>query len=156
MNIKIINYRKELTVYSQEEENILANSLNGQPKYSLVIWNSELKTIRNWNGISFESVNELPNFLTGIFEIQDNILDIQTEARTAGLTKYKELIYSSEILTQINIWKDNTKTIKLYQTDFTYNAGILSQIGITRISDNFTYTKTFNYTNGNLTGINIT
>lgn len=59
---------------------------------------------------------------------------------------YKDLVYTGDNLTQVNIWEDFTMQLKLYQTDLTYDVnGILTQKQVQRIVDNFTYIKTFSY-----------
>ena len=67
--------------------------------------------------------------------------------KDSGITNnFKEFIYNSDgILTQTNIWETSAMATKLFQTDFGYANGVLTQTTITRISDNFTYTKTFIY-----------
>lgn len=78
---------------------------------------------------------------------------LRLEFAFAQLYKFKEFLYTGDNLTQINIWTDSSKTTKLYQKVFAYSGSDLASITVTRISDSFTYTKTFDYTAGNLTSI---
>lgn len=68
-------------------------------------------------------------------------------------TYFKEFIYTTGNLTQINIYTDATKLSKEFQKDFSYSAGNITQILITRIADSATFTKAFTYSSGVLQSI---
>lgn len=78
------------------------------------------------------------------------------EYRTDTPKKFKEFIYSGENLSRINIWVDDTKVVKLYQTDFSYLEGNLTASTVTRITDNYIYRKVFEYdVDGNIETIDV-
>ena len=75
-------------------------------------------------------------------------------ARDIAVNAYaKELVYTTGVLTRINVWTSPTKTLKMYQKDLNYTLGVLSSIITTRSSDGATFTKTLIYTTGVLTEI---
>lgn len=60
--------------------------------------------------------------------------------------KYTEYLYSpSGKIETIKVWEDDTMTVQLFETNFTYTGSKVSQITIERISDSFTYIKEFSY-----------
>lgn len=134
MALIIVSYPVEMSSFTQAEEDALALTLAGTDAESSKIWNSERKRRRVWNGSAFEDIPDAPE-----------IANIQAELKTVGITKYKELIYTGDNLTQLNIWEDSGMTTKIFQQDFTYVNNILTSLQVTRISDTFVYTKTFTY-----------
>ena len=79
-----------------------------------------------------------------------------TDLGVDGLSNYyDEIIYAAGLLTTIETYVDNSKTVNLFTKSFTYSGGVLSQITLLNIATNVTETKTLNYdVSGNL--INIT
>lgn len=76
---------------------------------------------------------------------------------TNTLLRYKEFIYTGSDLTSMNIWDSPSKVVQYYSISYLYTLGNLTQTVTTRISDSFSYTKTFAYDgSGNLLNINIT
>ena len=72
---------------------------------------------------------------------------------TEGYTEYTYDIDNN--LTNIYIWKDETKTIKIVEKSLAYTGDDLTSITIT-LNGGLTYTKNFSYDgNGNLTTKNI-
>ena len=68
---------------------------------------------------------------------------------------YDELIYVNGLLTTIETYEDNSKTVNLFTKSFTYTGGVLTQISLLNIATNVTETKNLSYdVSGNL--INIT
>lgn len=155
MKTILFNNNSELNVYTQSEEDIYASQLTGQPAYSVILFNSTLKQKRYWNGTAFESHNSNVSDIK-FSGVNSKINNIQNELKAASLTRFKELIYTNDVLTTMNIWEDETKTHKLYQADYTYSGDDLSTVQVTRIWDNFIYTKQLNYDSGNLVSVNIT
>ena len=79
-----------------------------------------------------------------------------TDLGVDGLSNYyDEIIYAAGLLTTIETYVDNSKTVNLFTKSFTYSGGVLSQITLLNIATNVTETKNLNYdVSGNL--INIT
>lgn len=75
-------------------------------------------------------------------------LDLLSNPTT--VVKFKELLYTGDFLTGIDIWTNSAKVVKLYSQVFNYTGDTLSSIVTTRISDSFSYTKTFTY---NIAGV---
>jgi hypothetical protein len=92
-------------------------------------------------------------------DYSSDINSIELELQlTNVLNRYKEFIYDGggNLITQ-NIWSDNTKVLKYYNISYLYTLGNLSTITVERVSDTFTYLKTFSYDgSNNLININIT
>ncbi len=88
-------------------------------------------------------------------EAEKLILEMEMEFKTSNLNNYKELTYdSNENLTNVSIWYDSNKVLKLFNKDLSYNNdGYLSSTLLERISDNTLLLRTFDYTNGNLTSV---
>jgi len=82
--------------------------------------------------------------------------DIRLNLKLSQLEGFKEFLYTGDNLTQLNIYEDNTLTIKLFQVDYTYTGDDLTLITVERIMDSYVYTKTLSYdVNGNLESIEI-
>lgn len=80
--------------------------------------------------------------------------DIRLITKISKVDVYKEFIYTSGNLSTVNIWEDDTMSVKIYQTNYSYSGGNLTQIQTTRTSDSFVYTKIFTYDGeGNLINI---
>ena len=77
---------------------------------------------------------------------------------SGSVTRYKEFIYNiNNDITQIKIYRDNTKSNLVYVIDYTYDGDNISTISTTRINDMFNYVKTFDYdVNGNILSIDVT
>ncbi len=87
-------------------------------------------------------------------EINNILLDLKL---TDTLQRYKELIYTGDDLTELNIWDSPSRLVQYYSISYIYTLGNLTQIVTTRTSDSFVYTKDLDYDiNDNLTSINIT
>ena len=71
-------------------------------------------------------------------------------------TNYHTFSYAVGVLTDIDIYADNTLAVHIFNKHFTYTLGVLTQIVVTRISDGSTETKNFTYTLGSLTSIQVT
>jgi hypothetical protein len=69
-----------------------------------------------------------------------------------GLEDYfDELIYVNGLLTTIETYEDNSKTVNLFTKSFTYTGGVLTQISLLNIATNVTETKNLSYdVSGNL------
>ena len=95
---------------------------------------------------------------TGAYsDAEKSAMELEMSFKAANLSNFKELIYSSALLSEINIYTDNGKTVKLFMKELDYDVSEkLSQITLTRISPNATLTKTLNYdVNDNLLNITI-
>jgi hypothetical protein len=85
-------------------------------------------------------------------------LQMETEFIASQTSYYKELDYSdTDFLIDIDIWTDDTKTLKLFHKDLFYNSDEnLDRTLLLRISDNAQLLKTFAYDiNGNLASITV-
>lgn len=73
-----------------------------------------------------------------------------------GTERYNEFVYDiNGNLETINVWDSSLQLTKLFEKDFTYTNGDLTNIHITRFSDMYEYDKQFDYDiSGNLVGIN--
>lgn len=86
-------------------------------------------------------------------EILENLDQTVAKLDTEGYTEYTYDIDNN--LTNINVWKDETKTIKIVEKSLAYTGDDLTSITIT-LNGGLTYTKNFSYDgNGNLTTKNI-
>ena len=87
-------------------------------------------------------------------ESEKLILEMEMEFKTSNLENYKELQYDVEgYLSNVSIWYDNTKALKIFNKDFNYNNGYLESTLLKRISDSALLLRTFEYTNGSLTSV---
>ena len=84
---------------------------------------------------------------------EKDAIELETAFKASAAFHYKELVYTGELLTQMNVWTDNTMTTKLFQIDYTYTGEQLTTVVVTRISDSATLTKTLAYTGDTLDSI---
>jgi hypothetical protein len=84
---------------------------------------------------------------TGAYnDAEKSAMELEMSFKAANLSNFKELIYSSALLSEINIYTDSSKSVKLFMKELDYDASDkLSQIILTRINPNATLTKTLNY-----------
>lgn len=107
----------------------------------------------------YERLPGTPVYFTDLINILNSIPSTEINAlemlfKTVQIASYKEFVYTGEDLTTLNVWTDNTMTTKLFQADYTYSSGNLTEIYVERISDGANYTKTLSYdVGGNLTFI---
>lgn len=82
-----------------------------------------------------------------------NLIDLEYKSRIPDY--YKEFSYTADgDIDAIDIWKNNTKTTKLFTKAFTYTTGNLTQILITDVVTGETLTKTIAYDgDGNVSSI---
>lgn len=66
---------------------------------------------------------------------------------------YNQLVFNEGVLQQIVMWTDATMSTKLQTKDFTYINGDLTNITVTRESDQKTMDITIGYTDGSVTSI---
>lgn len=71
----------------------------------------------------------------------------------ANNSNFKTFTYSLGVLTDIDIYTDNTLTTQLFNKSFTYSLGVLTTVVITRIADSATETRSFVYSLGVLQSI---
>lgn len=83
-------------------------------------------------------------------DISDYVLarELEEAWKLAYKSYYAEFSYTAGALTNVGIWNSAAKTTKLFNKDFTYVAGLLTTVVLTRISDSKTLTKTFTYNSG--------
>lgn len=93
----------------------------------------------------------------GVNAIEELVLEMEMEFKTANLLNYKEFLYNNDdqLITK-NIWETSSKLVQLFSKTFTYNgSGQLITTLLTRISDLTTLTQNISY-NGSGQLINIT
>jgi hypothetical protein len=69
---------------------------------------------------------------------------------------YLTYTYLLGVLTDIDMWTDNTKTTKIFNKHFIYSGLNLTEIIITHISDGATETKQFTYSSGDIVAQQVT
>lgn len=93
---------------------------------------------------------------SGFTATEKLILELQLAFKVANASHFKELIFTSGQLTNVSIYTNSLKTTKLFNKDLTYTSGLLSQMILTRITDNKKITKNLSYDiNNNLQTIDI-
>jgi len=86
---------------------------------------------------------------------KDN-LELELKLDLTDVTRFIENTYTGNQLTAIDVWEDNTMTVKLFNIVLSYSGNQLTSQVITRISDAATLTKTYSYTGNRLDSIDIT
>jgi hypothetical protein len=93
---------------------------------------------------------------SGVFSQAEKLaLELEMEFKAANLYYYKELNYTDNKLTGVDIYTDNTKIVALFSKSLTYSDNKLMQINLTRISDGATLTKVFNYSGSSLINVEV-
>lgn len=94
---------------------------------------------------------------SGITPNQHEALD--TLVHSLSETAYQELTYAGANLTTAIYWTDNTKTLKIRESSFTYSMGKVATSVTTQYNGAGTavqtLTKTFTYSAGKLANVNI-
>lgn len=138
----------------------MANQLNGQDY--LYYLDSE-----NFYNLRADLVEYTPSGALASSTVQDALDEVASLAISAGndellqelqfaqLSRFVEFVYSGSDLVQKNIWNEPAKITKLFQVDYTYTAGDLTQIDVERISDSAVYTKVLSYVSGDLVSIEV-
>jgi len=83
-------------------------------------------------------------------------IELELEFKLTSLNRFKELLYTGDQLTTINIWETSAKIVKIFQKDLTYTADQLTQTLLTRISDSATLTKDLVYSGDQLSTVEVT
>ena len=92
------------------------------------------------------NIHETDHLYSDIYNIKNEII------LPSGGNYFKNFVYLDDILTQINIYLDNTLTELIYTIDFEYVDGELSKKIVSGINGTIEYD--FIYDNGNLISIN--
>ena len=85
---------------------------------------------------------------SGAYSVLEKLAnEMELEFKSIYLYYYKELTYNAKKqLSNVGIWTDDLKTLKLFNKDLSYNASKqLVRTDLTRISDSETMTKLFAY-----------
>lgn len=90
-----------------------------------------------------------------ISENEVSNIELEGEYRIASLNAFKELLYTGDNLTTINIWETSAKLTKIYEKTLSYTGDKLTQMVLVRQSDSATLTKDFSYSGDNLISIEI-
>lgn len=84
-----------------------------------------------------------------------SIAHIEAELQLSGtVNRHKVFTYTGSDITRQEVYTDNTLSTKIYDLVYNYSGSNLSSVVVTRVSDNYSYTKTFTYSSGNLISIN--
>lgn len=85
------------------------------------------------------------------------VTDYLNSIAYAQKTGYTEFVLSGDNISQILVYRDNTKGYLLFTQDFTYTGDDLTKVVITNSDNTFTLTKSFEYDlDGNITNKTIT
>ncbi|CAK0764658.1 hypothetical protein CCP3SC1AL1_350007 [Gammaproteobacteria bacterium] len=113
---------------------------------------ADLQAIYAKAGTQTATANDLVNLISSIPATEIDALEMLF--KTVQIASYKQFVYTGDDLTTLNVWSDNTMLTKLFQADYTYTSGNLTEIYVERISDGANYTKTLSYdSSDNLTFI---
>jgi len=109
------------------------------------------------NNISTVTV-ENPQTIQGAVNNNSNAIEaLELELQSSSLLKFKQFTYDvNGNITDKDIYEDSSLSQHIFNVVYTYTGDDITTITVTRISDNFVFTKTLSYdVNGNLTDINI-
>lgn len=82
--------------------------------------------------------------------------DFKAAMQFAQLTYFTEFTYTGDDLTNKSIYTDSGMGTQLFDVDYTYTLGDLTQIVATDVVNAITYTKDLAYSSGNLVSIEVT
>jgi hypothetical protein len=115
-------------------------------------WDQLTVTISDIQGLQAE-LDSKPNAALTAFDIDKIELELKLPADS--FYRYKVFTYLNGELSQITTYTNQSMTGLLFTQQFIYSSGNLTSQIVTRNTDNFQYTKVYNYDiNGNLTTIN--
>ena len=72
-------------------------------------------------------------------------LELHLAFKLANITNFKETTFASGLMTNLSIYTNSSKAVKLFDKALSYNVGQLITIVITRITDSATLTKNLLY-----------
>lgn len=125
---------------------ITGSNINGET--SLVVTTPEdyvfIYTVNGWRAQAVYTPEEKSN------------LELELEFKASQLTSFKELSYTGNNLTTVNIYTDNLMTILLFTKSLSYTGSKLVQTILTRISDGAVVTKDLTYSGNNLISVEAT
>ena len=101
---------------------------------------------------------ENPQTIQGAVHNNSNAIEaLELELQSTSLNKFKQFTYDvNGNITDKDIYEDSTLSQHIFHVVYTYTGDDITTITVTRISDNFVFTKELSYdVNGNLTDINI-
>ena len=115
---------------------------------------AELVLNNNTNTVTVEN----PQTIQGAVNNNSNAIEaLELELQSISLNKFKQFTYDvNGNITDKDIYEDSTLSQHIFNVVYTYTGDDITTITVTRISDNFVFTKELSYdVNGNLTDINI-
>ena len=115
---------------------------------------AELVLNNNTNTVTVEN----PQTIQGAVNNNSNAIEaLELELQSTSLNKFKQFTYDvNGNITDKDIYEDSTLSQHIFNVVYTYTGDDITTITVTRISDNFVFTKELSYdVNGNLTDINI-
>ena len=146
VTIIVENSVSDITVSGSSVSVEVANDLN----------NIEVNPVTNNVTTTSNDVNiQIVQTIAGSGSSTDTAyLDIELLLKAGTNNRYKVFTYTGDNVTNQKVYEDNTLASLLYDIDYTYSGDNLSSIVVERLSDSFTYTKTFTYLSDNLISIN--
>jgi hypothetical protein len=115
---------------------------------------ADLVLNNNTNTVTVEN----PQTIQGAVNNNSNAIEaLELELQSTSLNKFKQFTYDvNGNITDKDIYEDSTLSQHIFNVVYTYTGDDITTITVTRISDNFVFTKELSYdVNGNLTDINI-
>lgn len=145
VTIIVENSVSDITVSGSSVFVEVANDLN----------NIEVNPVTNNVTTTSNNVNvQIVQTVSGGGSTDTAYLDIELLLKSGTSNRYKVFTYTGDNVTNQKVYEDNTLASLLYDIDYTYSGDNLSSIVVERLSDSFTYTKTFTYLSDNLISIN--
>lgn len=115
---------------------------------------ADLVLNNNTNTVTVEN----PQTIQGAVNNNSNAIEaLELELQSTSLNKFKQFTYDvNGNITDKDVYEDSTLSQHIFNVVYTYTGDDITTITVTRISDNFVFTKELSYDiNGNLTDINI-
>jgi len=152
--LDILHLRKLATPnkkYYGDDENVYIGTSD---KRLRLLDKADLVINNNTNTVTVEN----PQTIQGAVNNNTNAIEaLELELQSVSLSKFKQFTYDvNGNITDKDIYEDSSLSQHIFNVVYTYTGDDITTITVTRISDNFVFTKTLTYDiNGNLTDINI-
>ena len=104
--------------------------------------------------LSSTSVSGSGSGASGVYtQYEKLVFEMEMGFKTSSLYNYKELSYTDDVLTRLEIYTNSTKTNMLFNKELSYTDDVLTRTTLTRISPSASLTKILSYTDDVLTSI---